>query len=137
MYLFPKGSSRTVRERCNCKHQYGWRARVDAMANTREPLINVVKAEQVKGADRLEPKGNVTGIGVCSFLYRRQATSPADRRSLTYRGTPAEHGKPVPLPTRESNPQGTPTEVQVEDDGKSERRAVMARIEGLLHTKVG
>lgn len=34
------------------------------MANICEPLINAVIAEQAKGAERLEPKGNVVGTGV-------------------------------------------------------------------------
>jgi hypothetical protein len=34
------------------------------MANVREPLINAVMHEQAKGADRLEPKGNVVGTSV-------------------------------------------------------------------------
>lgn len=34
------------------------------MANICEPLINAVMREQAKGADRLEPKGDVVGTGV-------------------------------------------------------------------------
>jgi len=79
----------------------------------------------------------MTGIGVSSFPYRRQTTSSANRQGLTYPGTQAEHGKPVPLPMRESNPQGRPIGVQVEEDGKSKGCAAMAQIEGLPHTKVG
>ena len=107
------------------------------MANTRELLLNVVKTNKPKMLTGLNQKGNMTGIGVSSFPYRRQATSSANRQSLTYPGTQAEHGKPVPLPIRESIPQGTPIGVQVEEDGESKGCAVMAQIEGLPRTKVG
>jgi hypothetical protein len=107
------------------------------MANTRELLLNAVKANKPKVLIGLNQKGTVTGRGVSSFPSRRQPTSPANRQGLTHRGTQAEHGKPVPLPIRESNPQGAPIEVQVEDGGGSKGCAVMAQIEGLPHTKVG
>jgi len=57
---------------------------------------------------------------------------PAERRNLTCAGTCTERGKPVDLPvvmaTRESEPQGKPMGLQVEDGGKSERLPVMGRI---------
>jgi len=57
---------------------------------------------------------------------------PAERRNLTYAGACAERGKPVGLPvvtaTRESEPQGEPTGLRVEDGGKSECLLVMRRI---------
>jgi len=37
-----------VRKRWNCKHQGGWRARGDGMANKRELPLNVVKANKPK-----------------------------------------------------------------------------------------
>ena len=36
---------------------------MDGMVNTCELSINVVKTEQAKDADRLEPKGTVVGTG--------------------------------------------------------------------------
>src|SRR5437588_3665530 len=124
-------------QRRNCEHHSIWRARVDGMANRCEPLVNVVKANKPKVLRGLNQKGTVTGRGVSSFPSRRHSTSPANRRGLTHLGTQAEHGKPVPLPTRESNPRGVPIEVQVKDDGGSKGCAAMAQIEGLPHTKVG
>jgi hypothetical protein len=57
---------------------------------------------------------------------------PAERRNLTYAGTCAERGKPVDLPvvtaTRESEPQGEPMGLRVEDGGRSECLPVMGRI---------
>jgi hypothetical protein len=58
---------------------------------------------------------------------------PAERRNLTYAGTCTERGKPIGLPvvtaTRESEPQGKPMGLWVEDGGKSEclRRWNIAR----------
>jgi hypothetical protein len=37
------------------------------MANTREPLINVVKIRRAKDADRLGPKGTWPGMGILPF----------------------------------------------------------------------
>jgi hypothetical protein len=57
---------------------------------------------------------------------------PAERRNLTYAGTCTERGKPVDLPVvtaiRESEPQGEPMGLRVEDGGKSECLPVMGRI---------
>jgi hypothetical protein len=57
---------------------------------------------------------------------------PAERRNLTYAGICAERGKPVDLPvvtaTRESEPQGEPMGLRVEDGGRSECLPVMGRI---------
>jgi hypothetical protein len=58
---------------------------------------------------------------------------PAERRNLTCAGTCIERGKPVGLPvvtaTRESEPQGEPMGLRVEDGGRSECLPVMGRIE--------
>jgi hypothetical protein len=57
---------------------------------------------------------------------------PAERRNLTCAGTCTERGKPIGLPvvtaTRESEPQGEPTGLWVEDGGKSECLSVIERI---------
>jgi hypothetical protein len=57
---------------------------------------------------------------------------PAERRNLTYAGTCTERGKPEGLPvdssTRESEPQGEPTDLRVEDGGRSECLPVMGGI---------
>jgi len=64
---------------------------------------------------------------------------PADKRALTHSGTHTERGKPVALPheapsydevdVRESEPQGEPAELRVWEDGESECRSVIERIE--------
>jgi hypothetical protein len=57
---------------------------------------------------------------------------PAERRNLTCAGTCTERGKPVDLPvvtaTRESEPQGEPMGLRVEDGGRSECLSVIERI---------
>jgi len=57
---------------------------------------------------------------------------PAERRNLTYAGTGTERGKPVGLPRvcceRESEPQGEPMGLRVEDGGRSECLPVVGRI---------
>ncbi len=63
---------------------------------------------------------------------------PAERQDLTHAGTGTERGKPVGLPRSarpsrpvergESEPQGTPKGLWVEDGGRSEGRSVMGRI---------
>ena len=57
---------------------------------------------------------------------------PAERRSLTYAGACAKRGKPEDLlvvtATQESEPQGEPMGLRVEDGGKSECLPVMGRI---------
>jgi hypothetical protein len=44
----------------------------DGTANRGEPLINAVKTEQAKDAERLGPKGAWPGTGVSSRLCRRR-----------------------------------------------------------------
>jgi len=51
-----------------------------------------------------------------------------DRLNLTHHVTYAKHGKPVSLPNRVGRPQGQTTEVQVDEDGKSECQVVMTWI---------
>jgi hypothetical protein len=40
---------------------------MDGMVNTCELSINVVRSEQAKDADRLEPKGTVAGTGARQY----------------------------------------------------------------------
>jgi len=64
---------------------------------------------------------------------------PAERRNLTHTGTCTERGKPVGLPAVatawESEPQGEPMGLRVEDGGRSECLSVTGRIgvESLSH----
>ena len=86
-----------------------------------------------KEAHRLEPKGKALGP---SAQGRRGSSMgapnspisdvapPAERRNLTYAGTCTERGKPVSLlvdaSIQESEPQGKPMDLRVEDGGRSE-----------------
>ena len=67
---------------------------MDGMVNTCELSINVVRRQQAKDADRLEPKGTVAGTEVLPSpvmdrqRYRRiESTSPM-RVNLVERGKP-------------------------------------------------
>lgn len=56
-------SIQTARGRWFCQHLGGLGQESNEMANPGELSINVVIAEQAKGADKLEPKGTVVGTG--------------------------------------------------------------------------
>lgn len=73
------------------------------MANTSELLLNVVRKEQAKGADRLEPKGNRVGTGVESSPVADNKHPRRMKQSLTYLGMNVERGKPVFLPHGTAN----------------------------------
>lgn len=66
------------------------------MANICEPLINAVMHEQAKGAERLEPKGNVVGMGL-KFLpsWAFNTTGGKKEPNLSITVKQAEHGKPI------------------------------------------
>ena len=98
------------------------------MANTCELLINVVRTNKPKMLTGLNQKvrGRVQGLLLSSTQTQ---APPADRQ----RPNPsvvqyAEHGKPVVLPDGESEPQGVPMGLRVEEEGESEGRPVMGRI---------
>ena len=84
--------------------------------------------EQAKGVDRLEPKRHRSWNTGCIFPCREQPKLSAYGENLTDRVEPSEHGKPEHLPVGDSKPQGLPMGVRVKEEGKSERRAVIARI---------
>ena len=120
----------------------GTGARVEGMVNTRERSLTVVTAYKPKDADRLAPKWHVVGTetGVFSVMdiqhHRRiERTYPlVCLRLNTVSPSRPQSGR---------DPQGIPTVRRVKDDGKSERRAVIARI-GVagtcptsLHAKAG
>lgn len=86
--------------------------------------------DQAKDADRLEPKGMWRWNWACPAA---QSWTQRHRRiegDLTHLVIQIEHGKPVVLPSTGRQPQGVPTGLRVEEEGKSEGRAVMARIGG-------
>lgn len=68
------------------------------MANKSELLLNVVRKEQAKGADRLEPKGKMVGTGAESSPVADKTHHRRMKQSLTHSGINAERGKPVILP---------------------------------------
>lgn len=62
---------------------WGWELGSDGKVNESEPLINVVKPEQAKGIDRLEPKGKGARSQDSVFLCANNDT-PAKRWNLTH-----------------------------------------------------
>ena len=111
-------------------------AMVDGMVNKCELSINVVRSNKPKMLSGHKPGGlsqkateRVQGLPTpltwasgCSL-----PTLPADREDLNHPVTQAEHGKPVSLPApivsgQVGRPQGQPTVVRVEENGKSECR---------------
>ena len=113
------------------------------MANTYEPLINVVSCDKPKvlsclqrqlnpiRVHRLGPKGEGSGMGAPNSPIA-DVELPAKRRSLTHAGTCTERVKPIGLPPvycrRGSEPQGTPMGLWVKDGGRSECPLVMRGI---------
>ena len=83
---------------CDCKHQRGQELGSDGKANQSELLLNVVRKEQAKGADRLEPKGNMVGTEAESSSVADNQHHRRIKRSLTHPGMNVERGKPVILP---------------------------------------
>jgi hypothetical protein len=68
------------------------------MVNKSELRVNVRSEEQVKDADRLEPKGTVGGTGVESSPVADTTPHRRMKQDLTRPGTWTKRGKPVPLP---------------------------------------
>src|SRR5262245_11105080 len=81
----------------DCEPHRGRELGRDDMANQSEPLINVVRSQQAKGAVRLEPKG-AWPVAVfphhCPQMWCHRRTGGA----YLIHGTRAERGKPVSLP---------------------------------------
>jgi len=72
---------------------------------------------------------NGTRQGMASVKWAiMDNTPPANRRDPPRSEIHAEQGKPVVLPATAGGPRGTLLAMRVEDCGKSERLAVMARI---------
>jgi hypothetical protein len=69
------------------------------------------------------PKGEGSGVGAPNSPTTDGAP-PAERRNLTHSGICMERGKPAGLPKKESEPQGTLTDLRARDGGKSEGHAV-------------
>jgi hypothetical protein len=70
---------------------------LDGRVNPGELLINVVKIERAKDAERLYPKGMWPSTGA-SFSPVMDDAPPAEREDLTHPVMQTEHGKPVILP---------------------------------------
>jgi len=94
------------------------------MANTCEPLINVVRSNKPKGLRGLDQKGMWPGGGA-PVSPPADVAPPADRRSLPHpRVLVWNVGNPYPS-LWESEPQGEPIGVRAWDAGGSERHPVM------------
>ena len=61
-----------------------------------------------------------------SLAYHRPSAIGGKMGSKPFICLHMQQGKPVFLPTGDSEPQGKPMEMRVKDDGKSECHAVMA-----------
>lgn len=106
--------------------------RVDGMANESElpseaPLRVTSQRYCALKAEGLNQKVRDQEWGSCDSLIA-DVVSPAYRQGLTHLGIDAEHGKPVFLPSRESEPEGEPIGVRVTHRGESEGRSLMGRI---------
>jgi hypothetical protein len=105
-YPDPLGPEHTARCLLSCQHQGGRGARLGGRTNRCEPAINLVKVEQAKGADKPGPKGTQSAASL-HIGGTRTRRLPGKSWGLTHRVTPAEHGKPVPLPhARQANRKG-------------------------------
>lgn len=99
------------------------------MVNICESLINIVIYDKPKMLRGLSQKARGTERRLLA-PSSQTALPPVERGDLTRSfGIHAKRGKPVTFPIRrESEPQGEPMKLRAEENGKSERRAVMARI---------
>lgn len=96
------------------------------MANVCESLINAVIHEQAKGAERLEPKGNVVGTGVeVSPVMGIHTTGGKKEPKLSIAVKQVEHGKPVTFLFEDGAAVRLAIGLRVEEGGKSERRSVI------------
>jgi hypothetical protein len=82
----------------------------DGMANSCELLINVVRKEQAKDDERLEPKRHYGPAGELKPLPSQTTRPSADRQSLTHPGVYAERGKPVPCPNGKASRKASPSQ---------------------------
>jgi hypothetical protein len=102
-------------------------ARVGGMANTCEPLINVVKTVQPKVLTGWGQNGTGSVQGLIGSLPQTSRPS-AKRRSLPHRVHQAKRGKPDVLPQGTAPRKGRPKGRRVKEEGASEGRPVMGRI---------
>jgi hypothetical protein len=81
----------------------------DGMANIGALLLNVVRKEQAKDAERLEPKRHSGPVGELKPLPSQTTRPPADKQSLTHPGVYAERGKPVRCPHGKASRKASPS----------------------------
>jgi len=109
------------------------------MANTCELLINVVRKNKPKDAERLEPKGTVVGTGALSS----PVVDTQDHRRISRAFPIRAQARNVVSPSfslEDGLSQGRLIGRRVQERGKSERPSVMAGIGGesqdnILHAK--
>ena len=105
------------------------------MVNICELLINVVNCDKPKVLTGLSQNGKGSGMDAPNSSIADNAP-PAERQNpslhsgqaLNHMGTCMERGKPVGLPVKEGEPQGTLMGLRVEDGGKSQCLPVMGGI---------
>ena len=111
----------------DCQHQaVGDQDRVDGSTSC-EAAINVVTENERKMLSRSGQNGTWSGPGAPNSPGADVAP-PAKSGDPTHPGTSTERGKPVVLPTRESDSQEEPMGRRVKDGGGSECRPVTGRI---------
>ena len=116
--------------------QIAWIAHADNLPADQPAATTLTQqlfiAEQAKGADRLEPKGNAAGTGAECFPRHGQPNAVGGKRGpkpstgLVDRNT-VSPSSPCSKAEQDSRPQGRPAGRRVKEGGKSERRAVTAR----------
>ena len=97
------------------------------MVNICELLINVVNCDKPKVLTGLSQNGKGSGMDAPNSSIADNAP-PAERQNLNHMGTCMERGKPVGLPVKESEPQGTLMGLRVEDGGESQCLPVIGGI---------
>jgi hypothetical protein len=99
----------------------------DGMANRCELPINAVKANKPKMLRGLNQKVRDGHEGI-QFPSSETTPSPANRQGPNPSRHTSGTWKVRNSPNRESEPQGTPMELRIEEDGGSERSPVMGEI---------
>lgn len=122
------GSPLTVRSAGDCQHRGGRELGSDRMLKITEPPINVVNYNEPKMLTGSTQKGTWPGTGAPLSPYAEHKAIGEEAGAKRFIGTIAQHGKPAALLDRGRNAVRPTMALRVEEAGKSEGRAVMARI---------
>ena len=129
MYPDPERAKQTPRGQAKLRASRGRGLGSGSKVNVCEPMINLVNWQHAKDADRHEPKGTWGGLWMSLVPEQGQQPPPGNSRHPTSQlSLMWNMVSPYSRPSGQSEPQGTPMGVRVWEAGKSERRAVIARI---------